>query len=204
MSVTHKIVDAKENTIAYVRMAGKIKAIVNKYTLDKKTWKGGFNGYGYTEFVYTYRLRKQGVDKLLELLKLKDIGDAKPKKERDVFGAWCRRLVKLTGISMEQAEEIAEEKLDYQDDRIAELNERDFSRPSPRRGRLIRKLERENPLRRIVDEGHAYAILTASRRHKETDYEYLLEEGRELALMGEIGKDEVRDYARSHIMGEAS
>ena len=74
--------------------------------------------------------------------------------------------------------------------------ERDMERPSIKRNQLIRKMERENPLRKIKDVEHAKAILVAHNRHNNTNYESLLEEARELANIGEIEKDEVKEYAR--------
>ena len=55
-------------------------------------------------------------------------------------------------------------------------------------------MERANPLRPIKDYEHAQAILAASDRHNNTDYEYKLEEGRELRARGEC--DDVKEYAR--------
>ncbi len=40
----------------------------------------------------------------------------------------------------------------------------------------------------IEDREHAEAVLSASRRHRLTDYESRLDEGRELAAIGEIDK----------------
>lgn len=48
----------------------------------------------------------------------------------------------------------------------------------------------------ITDAEHAYAIIGAHRRHTETDYDDKLVEARELASIGDIERDEVRDYAR--------
>jgi hypothetical protein len=77
--------------------------------------------------------------------------------------------------------------------------ERRFERPSILRDRLIAKMERENPLRRIEDESHAQAIIAASNRHKNTNYEDKLDEARELAQRGDIDHSEVKEYARSNM-----
>ena len=44
--------------------------------------------------------------------------------------------------------------------------------------KLIKQMERTNPLRRIVDGEHAQAILSAHSRHTQTNYDELLDEGR--------------------------
>ena len=64
--------------------------------------------------------------------------------------------------------------------------------------KIINKIDRSNPLRYIRDEQHAYGIINASNRHNYTDYEYKLDEGRELAEKGEIDYSEVRNYARNN------
>ena len=80
--------------------------------------------------------------------------------------------------------------------------ERDNNSPygaSVRRGKLIAKMERENPLRYIKNEEHAQNILAASERHNNSDYEDKLEEGRELAASGDIDRAEVKEYARNNM-----
>ena len=79
------------------------------------------------------------------------------------------------------------------------MEERQDDRYSRRRDSLIGKMRRENPLRRIEGEEHARAILAASERHNTTDYEYQLEHGREEATMGNIERDEVKNFARMAI-----
>ena len=70
---------------------------------------------------------------------------------------------------------MAEEKVDYKNDRISAMISRQFERgDSVKRGKLIAKMERENPLRPIKDYDHALAIIAASKRHNNTDYDNLL------------------------------
>ena len=144
-----------------------------------------------------------------QLYEFKKLAKAKSKKaprkiltDEEKQEQWCRRLVKLTDdpeFTLAQARFIAQEKIDYKADQIYIMQERQCENPSRQRGKLIDKMERENPLRRIEDAEHAQAILAASRRHTNTDYESKLEEGRELAAMGELDRADVRDFARQQI-----
>ena len=129
----------------------------------------------------------------------KEIENAQEKKVKSYAEKkedWCKRLTKLTEITIEEAREIAKEKEDYQEDQISELEDRQSEHHSRKREVLINKIRRSNPLRYIRDSSHAYNILSASNRHKNTDYESRLKEGRELAQIGDIDGSEVRDYAR--------
>jgi hypothetical protein len=109
-----------------------------------------------------------------------------------------RRLVKLTAITEEEAKAIAEEKIAYKEKQIQMMEDRQAERYSIKREKLIAKMRRENPLRRIKDVAHAEAILQASFRHNCTDYESRLEEGRERALLGEIDQADIKGWARTH------
>jgi len=102
----------------------------------------------------------------------------------------------LTGISFDDCEEIAEEKLDYKEAQIDKMDCLQCERYSQKRATLLRKMERENPLRRIKDKAHAEAIISAQTRHKSTNYEDKLEEGREMAKMGLLDRGDVKEYAR--------
>lgn len=83
---------------------------------------------------------------------------------------WARSLVRKSknAVSFEDAKIIAEEKLKYKDDRIAAMWSRQDERYSIKREKLINKMQRENPLRRIIDYDHALAIIDASNRHNKT------------------------------------
>lgn len=160
--------------------------------------QGSYNGYGYDKLPLAVTLSTVAdVRKFNKLCKeidnapIKEVKSYAEKKED-----WCKRLVKLTEISIEEARQIAEEKEEYQEEQITKLEDRQIEHHSRKREVLINKIRRSNPLRYIRDSSHAYNILSASNRHKNTDYESRLEEGRELAQIGDIDKSEVRDYAR--------
>ena len=118
--------------------------------------------------------------------------------ENEIKEKWARKLSKLADISLEEALIIAQEKLDYKQDKINEMEEKQSEHYSQERGKLIKKMQKENPLRLIKNKEHAEAILAASNRHKNTNYEELLQEAREKASYGEIDKGDVKDYARQH------
>ena len=122
----------------------------------------------------------------------------KIKSPEEIKKTWAKRLSKLSNISIDEALMIAQDKLDYKNDQVKELEIRQFEKFSRKRETLINKLERSNPLRRISDESHAQNILAASNRHNKTNYERLLDEARELVEAGELQKCEVKDYARKH------
>ena len=154
-----------------------------------------YNGYGYADTIRKYENMT-----LAQVREFNKIGKekTKPKKtEEEKEITWVNRLSKLTGITTEEAQEIAQEKKEYKDRQIELLEERQIDNLSIKRQRLINKIEKSNPLRRIVDSEHAQNILSASNRHN-GNYENLLDEGRELAAAGEIEKSQVREYARSN------
>nr|DAY72081.1 MAG TPA: hypothetical protein [Caudoviricetes sp.] len=128
--------------------------------------------------------------------------DAPVKKEVDPIEKWSKRLSKLTGLSYEFCVEIAEEKLEYKEQEIQKLEERQNERLSVRRSSLIRKLERSNPLRYIKDKEHAYAIISASRRHNDTDYDEKLNLIHELERDGLIEKGNAKEIASTYSFNE--
>jgi len=196
--ITNTIRNQKNKTIANVRMAGNIKKTILKYQVGEVVFYGSnWNGYGYKDKTYIYTINGTGIKKLKEILN-KPKKERKSKTEEEIILSWCKRLSKLSTVSFEDAKTIALEKINYKIDKINEMIMRDdrSMNASIRRGKLISKMERENPLRRIKDADHAYAILSASRRHNETNYDEMLEEARELASIGEIDKNEVKEYAR--------
>lgn len=99
------------------------------------------------------------------------------------------------------AKEIAEEKLGYKWDQISMLEDRQAERYSVQREKLIRKLERSNPLRYIKNKEHAMAILEAGNRHTCTDYEKKLKVLHELEKEGFIEKGDAKEIARTQSMG---
>lgn len=181
------------------RMAGKVKDYVNAHRIAIFSYGTNFDGYRYSEHVYCYLLRPKDAKAVMEMIKQKELIPKKPRPtEEEKKEAWAKRLSKLTGVSFERCLEIADEKLNDKVERINDLISRQDIRYSRRRESLIREIERENPIRRIKDEKHAFNILTASVRHNESDYERRLCEAREMAEWGELDKSEVKEYARQH------
>lgn len=161
--------------------------------------KGAWNGYGYTRLPNCYHAQKADQPKWSVMMKkLKGLATKKEPVYIDPETVWVNRLVKLTGISLEEAKEIAEEKLEYKQQQIDELNERQVERYSVQRSKLINYIERSNPLRCIVDVQHAHNILRSSHRHKYTKYERALEDARALANIGELNYNEIKDYAHKN------
>ena len=179
------------------RKAGKLSQLIDDVCDDIHETHCGYNGYGYQHHHYYYMMSAYQFNKIRKMLTAQS--DTKiEKKPVDKVAQWCNRLVKFTGITLEDARQIADEKLAYQDECIAEVEERQQKRYSLQRSKLISKMKRENPLRRIVDADHAYAILSASRRHNNTNYDSLLEEYRDEANMGNIDHIDVRELARQN------
>jgi len=187
----------KIKELATVRMSGKIKECVEKHKISHECVGSNYNGYGWSDFDHYYIISEKGAKEFLGIL-------TKPKKEvrkrtdEEIIESWCKRLSSLTGIDFEDAQIIAKEKIEYKEERIAEMEERNWKNPSRMRDKLIRKMERENPLRRIEDVNHAFAILAASERHNNSNYDDMLEEAKELAAIGDIDKSEIKDYARQN------
>ncbi len=181
------------------RMAGKVKAFVEEHQIAVYYFGTNFNGYGYSTQNYWYLLKLKDAKIVQEMLSERKGQKRKVLSQEEKISAWCRRLAKLTGISMETARAIAEEKLEDKYRQISELENRHVTlRYSTMREKQIDSIYRSNPLRRIKDKEHAFAVLQASVRHKESDYESMLTIAKELAERGEIGYDEVKSYARQN------
>ena len=183
------------------RMAGKVKEFVKANCLEDYSVGRDFNGYGYSTWIYGYLLTPSKAKELKAIIEGKKVERVKKAKTQDdIIKAWAKRLDKLTGIGVEEATEIAKEKLEYQREQVAELNERQArERYSKRRQSLINQVLRANPLRRIEGVDHAQAILSASHRHNNTCYEAALRHFREEAQMGNIDYDDVRPMAREAV-----
>lgn len=171
----------------------------NKYLLSigaVREYGSDWNGYGYSNKHRVYSLTPTQVREYNALANEKQ---KKPAKSIDKIEVWAKRLSKLTNITLDNARAIAQEKIEYKEHQIELMQERQSATaPSVMRDKLIKKMERENPLRRIEDSEHAYAILSASRRHTDTNYEAQLDIARELVAVGDIDAVEVKDYARTH------
>jgi len=183
----HLKLNAKENNI--------IKYINPKYSQDRL---GAYNGFGYEKL--GKHLFSDNFKEVLKFLKKieksqtveKNIKTSLSQEEKEE--KWLKKLVKLTGCTLEEASEILKEKKEYKEEKIEEMEDRQSERFSVRRQKLIEKMRRENPLRAIKDELHARNILEASKRHTSTNYESLLEEGRELVKWGMI--ESSKEFAR--------
>lgn len=197
---TSKIINKKTKKMVTVpRVAGKIKEIIDASGESPKVFRSNFNGYGYQDEEWTWTLESKYFCAIRRILEANAAAPKKaPKTEEERLAAWARRLAKLAEIEVDDAMMIAEDKQAYHDEKIFELENRQCVRYSREREKLISRMQRENPLRRIRDAEHAYAILAASDRHNNTDYESQLEEARELAELGEIDRGDVREYARQN------
>lgn len=184
-----------------IKEANILKSI-DRVSLDKD-WvynpQGSWNGYGYGYERLSQHLHRDFLlvaKNALKKLTVEVKSERKILTEGEKIEKWAKRLSNLAEISIDEAKNIADEKLEYHQDRIEELESRGYSR---QRMKIVAKLERENPLRRIVDIDHAQAILRASDRHNNTDYECQLEEAKEQAMMGNINRSEVKEYARTNM-----
>jgi hypothetical protein len=181
-----------------VPMGKQKKYLLDLLNTESCTIKGSdWNGYGYTNKTRYYTLTRSQLI-AFNKLKPKEIVKKPKKTNEEIEIEWAKRLAKLTDISVEDAKSIAREKQNYKIEKINEMIDKNCDRYSRMRDRLISKMERENPLRRIKDVEHARAILIAHDRHTNSNYESLLEEGRELAKFGEIERGEVKEFARSN------
>lgn len=175
-----------------------VKLISPQFSYDKR---GEWNGYGYERL--GKHVKASDISALIpQLRRLINATAAKKEvkklSEEEKNKKWAEKLARLTGITVPEAEAIAEAKKEYKARQIEALEERQLCSFSPKRMTLINRIMRSNPLRPIKDIGHAEAILEAHHRHADTNYEQRLEEGRSLAACGEIAREEVREYARNN------
>lgn len=105
---------------------------------------------------------------------------------------WSDRLSELSWINSDLAYEIAEMKILYKIQKISELEAKQEISFSDERKKLIQKLRRRNPLRRIKDKKHSYLILFAYYRHTQSDYEFLLSKWKQIRNI------DTRKFARSN------
>ena len=194
------------NEIVYVcifngKLLGKLKTFVEEKKVDYRTYGDNFNGYGYEDRYHEYYLTAKDGKAFLELLNGKKTTEKKVKSDEEVRDEWARSLVKKSknAVSFEDAQTIAEEKLKYKEDRIAAMWSRQDERYSTKREKLINKMQRENPLRRIIDYDHALAIIDASNRHNTTPYDKFLQQAHELERYGEIERGTAKEWARQQI-----
>ena len=183
------------------KLLGKLKNFVEEKKIEYRTYGDNFNGYGYQDNYHEYYLTAKDGKAVLELLNGKKATEKKIKSYEEVRDEWARSLVRKSkkAISFEEAKTIAEEKLRYKDERIDAMWSRQDERYSIKREKLINKMQRENPLRRIIDYDHALAIIDASERHNKTSYDKFLQQAHELERYGEIERGTAKEWARQQI-----
>ncbi len=176
----------------------KLQNLIKKNGLKTFNPKGEWTGYGYKKLPLAVKINSLKEMRLFNKIKneLEKKPQIKPKKKSEKKLLWIKRLSKLTGISLSDSKLIAKEKENYLDDQIDFLIDKQDNYASIQRDKLIKNLENSNPLRTIKNQEHAFAILSASKRHNFTNYENLLKEGREKAKLGLIERNEVQEYAR--------
>ena len=196
------------NEIVYVcifdgrnSLLGKLKNFVEEKKVEYRTYGANYNGYGYEDNYHEYYLTAKDGKAFIELLNGKKATEKKIKSDEEIRDEWARSLVRKSknAVSFEDAKIIAEEKLKYKEDRIAAMWSRQDSSYSIKREKLINKMQRENPLRRIIDYDHALAIIDASERHNKTSYDKFLEQAHELERYGEIERGTAKEWAREQI-----
>ena len=197
---------SERNGIIYIcifdgKLLGKLKTFVEEKKVDYRTYGANYNGYGYEDHYHEYYLTSKDGKAFLELLNGKKTTEKKVKSYEEVRDEWAKSLVRKSkkAISFEEAKTIAEEKLKYKEDRIEAMRSRQYERYSVKREKLINKMQRENPLRRIIDYDHALAIIDASNRHNKTSYDKFLQEAHELERYGEIERGTAKEWAREQI-----
>ncbi len=199
---------SERNGIVYIcifdgrnSLLGKLKTFVEEKKIDYRTYGDNYNGYGYQDHYHEYYLTAKDGKAFLELLNGKKTAEKKVKTDEEVRDEWARSLVKKSknAVSLEDAKSIAEEKLRYKDERIDAMWSRQDERYSIKREKLINKMKRENPLRRIIDYDHALAIIDASNRHKTTSYDKFLQQAHELERCGDIERGTAKEWAREQI-----
>ena len=194
------------NEIVYVcifdgKLLGKLKNFVEEKKIEYRTYGDNYNGYGYQDHYHEYYLTAKDGKAFIELLKGKKATTKKTKSYEEIRDEWARSLVRKSknAVTFEDAQSIAEEKLKYKEDRIDAMWSRQDERYSLKREKLINKMQRENPLRRIIDYDHALAIIDASERHNKTSYDKFLQQAHELERYGDIERGTAKEWAREQI-----
>lgn len=182
-------------------LLGKLKKYVEDQKADYTTYGENYNGYGYQDHYHVYYLTAKDGKTFLDMLNGKKKTVKKKKTWKDIRDAWARSLVKKSGnaVSFEEAQTIAEEKIQYKDEKITEMETRQYEGYSIKRQRLIAKMERANPLRPIKDNDHALAIIAACYRHNQTSYDQLLWEAHQMERNGEMEPGTAKAWAREQI-----
>ena len=195
-----------QNEIVYVcifdgKLLGKLKTFVEEKKIAYNTYGANYNGYGYQDHYHEYYLSAKDGKVFIELLNGKKATAKKVKSDEEIRDEWAKSLVRKSknAVTFEDAQIIAEEKLRYKEDRIDAMWSRQDEGYSIKREKLINKMQRENPLRRIIDYDHALAIIDASERHNKTSYDKFLQQAHELERYGEIERGTAKEWAREKI-----
>ena len=180
-------------------MRGKLKEFILSHAFDTNSYGENWTKYGYRDQVNEYFVSCEDGKTICEMA-LEWKSERIPHTIEQEKEEWSRRLVSLLhddfpSLDMNHAMEIAQEKLDYKVRMLEKMEERQYESFSQKRASLIRKMERENPLRRIKDKSHALCILMASKRHN-GNYESLLAYYHDRERDGSITKGDARELAR--------
>ena len=184
----------------YLTCGGNRKLINEVKKLGLATFNpvGEWNGYGYDKEPMAAKIENiSDLKKFNNCLKIVEGKKTAKKTEQEKIDSWVKRLEKLTSCGIETAAKIAEAKIEYKLQQIEKLECLQNTCYSPKRAVLIRKIQRENPLRYISDKKHGENILGAHRRHIETDYECKLNKLHELEEWGLIDKGSAKEKART-------
>ena len=170
-----------------------------KAGLDCYNPQGEWNGFGYTRLPMEVMIHSiSDMRKYNNILRDIDSDHVRKVTEEEKEERWCKRLSKLTGITLEEAKKIAANKKDAKIKEIDNLEERQCKDYSSEREKLITKIRRSNPLRYIENEEHAHKIINAHNRHSNTAYDSYLEEIHQMEAEGEILRGHAKE--RAHLM----
>lgn len=161
--------------------------------------KGAWNGYGYERLPMEVMIHSlSDMRKYNKILRGMASDHVRKITEEEKEEKWCKRLSKLTGIALEEAKKIAIDKKNAKIEEINNLIDRQNEHYSIKREKLIKKIERSNPLRYIENEEHAKRIINAHNRHSNTAYNSYLEEIHQMEADGEILRGHAKE--RAHLM----
>lgn len=181
---------------------GNVKAqnAAKKLGIQPELVYGSWNGYGRPlEGRMVTKIELNKIDKFLT----QNTKETKKLTPEEKITKWINRLDKLTNCGIDTAKKIADEKIIYAFDNLANQVNASYSgwkipawRKQAERKYDRAMIDQSTLLDFIKDIDHAYAILSASHRHSNTNYELILDEAKELARSGQIDKEDIQDYAR--------
>ncbi|GBF44565.1 hypothetical protein LPTSP2_38680 [Leptospira ellinghausenii] len=194
-------------------------AILNKLEIPFRKIYGQWNGYGYPTLGRSIDLRNGVmIQEIIELLNNlhnfysgKTIKRKQKRKiitEEDNIKAWANRLAKLVNASndetlnmltMEEALEIAEAKIQNRERKIEKLAKKQFEKYSKPRQHLINILSRKKPLQRIENISQAKEILEDYYKYNKANYYKILKDKSKLTEFGIITFQEIDDDSNSNM-----